>query len=61
MSAREKFKKKLSDKEIDRIVTAQVNDDSAWQNPVRVRRHRSELLSIPADLAARGYSVFSDV
>ncbi len=48
-----KSKKKLSEPEIDQIVTAQANDDSAWEKPVRVRRTRPASLSIPADLAAR--------
>ncbi|MBM3335062.1 hypothetical protein FJY63_10420 [Candidatus Sumerlaeota bacterium] len=39
--------------EIDRIVTAQANDDSPWEKPVRVRRRQRASLSLPDDLAAR--------
>jgi len=53
MKTRDKARKPLSDREIDQIVVAQANDDSAWERPVRVRRSRARSLSIPADLAAR--------
>ncbi len=53
MSTKDKTKKKLSEREIDRVVTAQANDDSAWEKPVRVRRAKPTSLSIPANLAAR--------
>jgi hypothetical protein len=43
--------KKLSDQEIDQIVIAQADDDSAWEEPVRVRRTKSASLYIPVDLA----------
>ena len=46
-------RRNLSEKEIDRIVEAQADDDSAWGKPVRVRRRKSASLPIPADLAAR--------
>ena len=39
--------------EIDKIVIAQANNDSAWGKPIRVRRSKPACLSIPADLAAR--------
>lgn len=45
--------KELSEQEIDQIVVAQANDDSAWEKPIRVRRTKPTSLSIPADLAAR--------
>jgi len=45
--------KKLSQEEIDKIVVAQANDDSAWEKPIYVRRKKSASLSIPAELAAR--------
>ena len=45
--------KKLSEPEIDRLVTAQADDDSAWDKPIRVRRAKPASLSIPANLAAR--------
>jgi len=53
MSTKDKTKKKLSEQEIDQIVTAQANDDSAWEKPIRVRRTKPASLSIPANLAAR--------
>jgi hypothetical protein len=53
MSTSNKPKKKLSEKDIDRIVTSQADDDSAWEKPVLVRRKKTAPLSIPADLAAR--------
>ena len=46
-------KKKPSEREIDRIVASQVDDDSAWEKPVIVHRIKPTSLSIPADLAAR--------
>lgn len=53
MSTRTKSKKKLSEQDIDQLVIAQADDDSAWGKPVRVRRTRPASLSIPPDLAAR--------
>jgi len=53
MSTRNKTKKALSEREIDQIVVAQANDDSAWEEPVDVRRTKPACLSIPASLAAR--------
>ncbi len=50
---RNKTKKNLSEQEIDQIVLAQANDDSAWEKPIHVRRTKPASLSIPADLAAR--------
>ena len=47
------MKRKLSQEEIDNIVVAQADDDSAWETPIRVRRKKSASLSIPAELAAR--------
>ena len=46
-------KAKLTEKEIDQIVAAQANVDSAWEKPARVHRAKSSSVSIPADLAAR--------
>jgi hypothetical protein len=53
MSTKGKAKKKLSEKDIDRLVVAQAKNDSAWEKPVRVRRTKPASLSIPPDLAAR--------
>lgn len=44
---------KLSQAEIDRIVAAQADDESAWEKPIRVRRKKSASVVIPAELAAR--------
>ena len=45
--------KQLSEKEIDTIVETQADDESAWENPQKVRRANPASLSIPAELAAR--------
>jgi hypothetical protein len=45
--------KKLSEQEIDEMVTAQADDDAAWEKPIPVRRAKSASLVIPAHLAAR--------
>lgn len=50
------MKKKItpkSEKEIDNLVTAEADDDSAWEKPVRVHRAKGEAVSIPADVASR--------
>jgi hypothetical protein len=53
MSTREKTKKNLTEQEIDQIVAAQADDDSAWEKPIRVQKTKPAALSLPADLAAR--------
>jgi hypothetical protein len=53
MSTRGKTRKNLSGKDIDQMVVAQANDESAWEKPIRVRRAKGASLSIPADLAVR--------
>ncbi len=53
MRAKGKSKSKLTEEEIDNIVIAQANDDSAWEKPVHVRRKKTASFSIPAELAAR--------
>ena len=47
------LKPKLTQDQIDRVVTAQADDDSAWQKAIVVRRPKSASFSIPAELAAR--------
>ena len=47
------MKRKLSQTEIDNIVVAQANEDSAWDKPIRVRRKKSAAVVIPAELANR--------
>ncbi|MFN8425602.1 MAG: hypothetical protein U0X87_05005 [Anaerolineales bacterium] len=44
---------KPTDKEIDRIVISQADDDKAWGKSVRARRKKSASVSIPPKLAAR--------
>jgi hypothetical protein len=46
-------KPKLTQDQVDRFVTAQADEDSAWEKAMVVRRGESTSLSIPADLAAR--------
>jgi len=53
MSTRGKTRKNLSEKDIDQMVVAQANDESAWERPIGVRRTKEASLSIPADLAVR--------
>lgn len=45
-----KFK---TEEEIDRIVIAQADDESAWGAPVKVSKSKSTSLALPSDLAAR--------
>jgi len=46
-------RRKLTQNQIDRFVTAEADKSSAWQKAVIVRRPKSKSLSIPAELAAR--------
>ena len=48
-----KNKRNLSEKEIDRLVIAQADDDSAWSKPIRVQKTKPASISIPPELAAR--------
>lgn len=45
--------KVLFEEEIDRIVVAQADDDSAWEKPIRVRKVKPASLSLPSELATR--------
>jgi hypothetical protein len=45
--------KKPSEEEIDTMVVAQVEEDSAWEEPIHARKTKPASLSIPAKLAAR--------
>ena len=47
------MRKKLSEDEIDKVVVAQAEDDSAWEEPIRVRKDKAASLSIPAELVKR--------
>ena len=56
MSSRKKQSKKttiLDQEGIDRLVISQLDDDSAWETPIRVKRSKPASLSIPGELAAR--------
>jgi hypothetical protein len=44
---------KVTQDEVDRFVTAQADHESAWDRPISIRKPKSMLLSIPAELAAR--------
>ena len=46
-------KSKQTQDQVDRFVTAQADEDSAWQKTIVVRRPKSTSLSIPAELADR--------
>ena len=53
MSTKRAKSKPLSEEAIDELVTAQAEDDSAWEAPIEVKRKRSASFSLPPDLAAR--------
>ena len=44
---------RLTESDIDKLVAAQAEDQSAWGRPVKVRKGRPTPLALPADLAAR--------
>jgi hypothetical protein len=44
------MRKKQSENDIDEVVVAQAEDDSAWEEPIRVRKNKVASLSIPAEL-----------
>jgi uncharacterized protein (DUF433 family) len=46
-------KRALSEEEIDELVTAQADDDSAWEKPVKVRRSRAAVLTFDEEQIAR--------
>lgn len=47
------FMESTSDEEIDERVIAQIDDPSAWGEPIEVRREPPASLSLSAELAAR--------
>jgi hypothetical protein len=47
------MKQKLTEKEIDRKVIAEADDETAWGKAVRVKKTKPASLSIPPDLASR--------
>jgi hypothetical protein len=46
-------RRKLSEEEIDEIVIARADDDSAWEKPIRVRKSKTAAVPLPSELAAR--------
>ena len=42
-----------TEKEIDELVIAQADDDSAWEKSTQARRSKSAAVSIPAEVASR--------
>ena len=46
-------KPSLSEEEIDELVTAQADDDSAWEEPVKVKRPKVTLLTFDEGQIAR--------
>ena len=46
-------KRKPTQAEVDRIVTEQAAEESAWERPVVVSRPKWTSLALPAELAAR--------
>ena len=44
---------RLTQEEVDRIVTAQADSRSAWEKPIHVKKPKRSSLTIPSDLAAR--------
>lgn len=43
----------IPEKEIDQLVIAQADDDSAWGKSTRVGKSRASEVSLPAELASR--------
>jgi hypothetical protein len=48
-----KLQPKLTQGEVDRLVTGQADEDSAWERAIVVKRKKTTSLSIPAELATR--------
>ena len=48
-----KKRARKTEREIDELVIAQADNDSAWGKPVQVRQSKSGAISIPAELASR--------
>jgi len=45
--------KRLSEEDVDALVVAEAGVESAWSKPVKVRKTKTESLSLPSSLAAR--------
>lgn len=44
-------RKVMTEEEVDPIVIAQANSESAWERPVKVRKAKSTSIMLPSDLA----------
>ena len=47
------IKKKLSEEEIDRTVVGQADNDSAWEEPIHVRKTKPTSFSVSGELVSR--------
>jgi hypothetical protein len=43
----------LSEGEIDEMVIGQAEDDSAWEDPITVKKNQKTAVSLPSELVAR--------
>lgn len=50
---RQKNKINFSDKEVDSIVVAQADNDSAWERPRYIRRKKPAAVALASELGAR--------
>lgn len=50
---KEQANRELTSSRIDELVTAQAEDEGAWEKPIEVRRTRAGSFSIPPELAER--------
>ena len=50
---RKKRAKSLTEREIDNIVVAQADDETAWGKPVRIEKVKTASVLLPASLATR--------
>ena len=48
-----KYRKQLSEEQIDDIVIAQAEEDTAWERPIFVRRDIPTILSLSPEIATR--------
>ncbi|MCX5810217.1 MAG: hypothetical protein NTX36_12750 [Proteobacteria bacterium] len=45
--------KNLTEQEIDQIIIADADNNSAWEEPIKIRKQKFTSLSIPSELASR--------
>jgi hypothetical protein len=53
MASMKKEVTRKSEREIDELVIAQADNDSAWEKPVPARQVKRRAISIPAEVASR--------